>query len=170
MTAPRPDHFLDQAERLAASPGPGSPRQADLRPAISTAYYGVFHFLIASVANELVGSRHQSTARYRLVYRSIDHSTIRAICNDASKRPLPARYAGLLTSAGFGIDIRRFSLSPVELQQKRHRADYDPMPRFNSGDARVAIGTARGAIAAFQAAPTAERRLFLTLLVCPPRG
>jgi hypothetical protein len=38
-----PDHLLKQAQRLARPPRPGAPRQADLRRAVSSAYYAIFH-------------------------------------------------------------------------------------------------------------------------------
>ena len=65
------DHLLDQAERLTTPLGLGAPRQADLRRAISAAYYGVFHAVATEAADEFVGRTQRDSARYALVYRSI---------------------------------------------------------------------------------------------------
>lgn len=43
-----PDHLFEQADRLAAPFGPGTIRQVDVRRAISAAYYGVFHAILAA--------------------------------------------------------------------------------------------------------------------------
>ena len=54
MATLNPDHLLDQAERLTTAPGSGPPRQADLRRAISTAYYAVFHAIATDAADQFV--------------------------------------------------------------------------------------------------------------------
>src|SRR5262249_25719796 len=48
-----PEHLFDQADRLVAPPPAGPPRQADVRRAISAAYYAVFHGTLAAVADHL---------------------------------------------------------------------------------------------------------------------
>jgi len=65
---------------------------------------------------------------------------------------------------GFGADIRTFATAVVELQEKRHAADYDPMVQMKQSDAILVIGTARAALARFQSANADERAAFLTLL------
>src|SRR5262249_29408591 len=75
-----PDHLFEQADKLIAPPPHGPPRQVDLRRAISSAYYGVFHAVLAAVANSFIGSTKQSTSLYSLVYRSIDHHALRNLC------------------------------------------------------------------------------------------
>jgi len=49
-----------------AAPRGGAPRQADLRRAISSAYYAVFHAIMAEAADDFVGSTHRHTPRYAL--------------------------------------------------------------------------------------------------------
>jgi hypothetical protein len=44
-----PEELLEQARRLAAEP-----TQADLRRAISAAYYGLFHFFLTAAADMIV--------------------------------------------------------------------------------------------------------------------
>jgi len=165
VTIPNPDHLLEQAARLAA----GRPRQADLRRAISTAYYGLFHFCLAAVADQFVGKTQRKTSRYALVYRGITHRTLRELCVEARKQKPAARYTHFIPDGGFSSDIHIFATGAMELQDSRHRADYDPQSQFDRREARAAIQTARSAIEHFRAAPEDDRILFLTLLLSPPR-
>jgi hypothetical protein len=169
VTTLNADHLIEQAERLIVPPRGGSPRQVDLRRAISAAYYGVFHFCLTMAADELVGVTQRATSRYALVYRSINHRSLRELCLEAQKRTPPARFLPYAPGGGFGADIQAFAAFANELQQKRHLADYDPLPRLRTSDAKLAIDTARTAILRFQAASEEHRKAFLTLLVCPPR-
>jgi uncharacterized protein (UPF0332 family) len=70
---------LDPEELLEQS------TQADLRRAISSAYYGLFHFLLTAAADMLVGPDKRDTPYYGLVYRSIDHGQLRALSSRLSK-------------------------------------------------------------------------------------
>jgi uncharacterized protein (UPF0332 family) len=169
LTTLNADHLLQQAERLIAPPRLGAPRQVDLRRAISSAYYGLFHFCLTATADEFVGVGQRTTNRYALVYRSIDHRGLKSLCVEASKPTPSPRLAAYVPLGGFDTDIQVFSTAMVELQEKRHQADYNPLPRFNTADAQLAIVTARNAIARFQSAQEDHRKAFLTLLICPPR-
>jgi hypothetical protein len=111
----------------------------------------------------------RSTSQYGLVYRSIDHSSLRTLCEEVKKPSLSARYAPHAPSSGFEPNIVAFALALLELQQKRHAADYDPMIRVKTSDAILAIGTARAALARFNRADIAQREAFLSLLLFQPR-
>jgi hypothetical protein len=71
VSPPRFEDLFEQADVLLARGG-----QADLRRAISAAYYGLFHFALTEAADMVVGKEHRSSARYSLVYRSIDTTAI----------------------------------------------------------------------------------------------
>jgi hypothetical protein len=164
-----PDHLFEQADKLIVASPTGARRQVDLRRAISSAYYGVFHALLIAAADEFVGLTKRSTSQYCLVYRSIDHRRIRDLCSDVKKSSLPARYAKHEPSGGFGSHIKAFAAAVVELQEIRHAADYDPSIRVLSSDALPAVSTARSARQRFQLASSRGRKAFLSLLVFPPR-
>ena len=104
-----PDHLLDQAERLLTPTRPGFSRQADLRRAISNAYYALFHFVMRAVADEFVGARQRRSARYALVYRSIDHRALRDLSVEARKRQASQRYAAYVPKVGFEATLAEFS-------------------------------------------------------------
>lgn len=140
-----------------------------MRRAISTAYYAVFHFILAATADEFVGVTKRKTARYALVYRSVDHRALRTLCDKARKQTLAPKYQKHVPRNGLGANIQAFSDGLIELQQKRHSADYDPSFRVKTSDAKLAIATARSAISRFQRANDLRRRTFLTLLLFSPR-
>jgi uncharacterized protein (UPF0332 family) len=163
-----PDHLFEQARKIVEAPVGGRPRQADIRRAISTAYYGVFHATVTAAADLYVGATKRSSSQYGLVYRSVNHNRLREICERACKS-LPPRYAPYVPSAGFGPEIAAFATAVVELQQKRHTADYDPMVRMTRSDAVAAITTARASLAYFYAASNNDKTAFLSLLLFEPR-
>jgi hypothetical protein len=161
--------FSEQAERLIAPASPGAPRQVDLRRAISNAYYGVFHATLASVANQFIGKSKQSTSQYNLLYRSIDHATLRNLCMELRQRNLSPKLGRHAPVGGFGSDIRAFAATVLDLQQIRHDADYDPSIRYQRSESIRAVRAARDALASFEAAADIEREAFLSLLVFKPR-
>ena len=80
-----------------------------------------------------------------------------------------AKYMVYLPGTGMGREIRALATTVRELQGKRHSADYDPTMRFKAVDAADAITSARAALRSFGEASPDDRKLFLTLLLCPPR-
>ena len=108
----------------------------------------------------------QSTPRYSLVYRSVDHSRLRALCSQLSTtkpQNLP-----LVPSGGFGT-IADFARIAGHLYELRNLADYDPSRHFTPDEARVAISDAREAIKWFQRGTAEQQEAFLTLLLFKPR-
>jgi hypothetical protein len=168
VTIPNVEHLLEQADRLIAPSGRGAPRQVDLRRAISNAYYALFHAVSIAGADQFVGRARQSEQQYALVYRSVEHRALRQLCEDLGKTTLPAKYEPYIPRQGLGVGIGAFALAVVDLQAKRHSADYDPMIRLTAPDAQMAIRTARRALALFNIARR-SRMVFLMLLLFPPR-
>jgi uncharacterized protein (UPF0332 family) len=163
-----PEHLFEQAKKLVDVPVGGRPRQADIRRAISTAYYGTFHATVTAATDMYVGATKRVNSQYGLVYRSVSHQRLRELCEKVCKS-LPARYAPYAPPAGFGSNIAAFATGVVELQQKRHKADYDPMIRMTRSDAVAAIATARAALVRYDAASDDDRAAFLSLLLFEPR-
>jgi uncharacterized protein (UPF0332 family) len=164
-----PDHLFDQADRLIASQA-GRPRQADIRRAISSAYYGLFHGIITAAADLFVGVTNRDESRYGLVYRSVGHDRLRDLCKEAKKQTPADRLKPYVPKNGFGADIGAFAQALLELQEKRHDADYNVMIRMNRSDATLSIRTARAALARFANADETRRIAFLSLLLFQPRS
>ncbi len=171
MAILNPDDLIRQARELAATkPGQrGPPLQVNLRRAMSSAYYAVFHELLAAVADQFVGAALRCSERYALVYRSINHGQIRELCEEVRKTAPSRKYRPFVPSAGVSQQLQDFGRDFVFLQEERHKADYDPRPRPATADVLAIIGRAEGALAAYRALARTERELFLTLLAFPPR-
>lgn len=164
----RIDHLLDQADGLIAA-ARGRPRQADLRRAISSAYYAVFHAVITAAADEFVGAVQRGTREHALTMRSIDHRTIKACCLEIVKTSPTRAYLPYLPGGGFSAPVLGFANVFPDLQDQRHGADYDSLSSYVTADARTMIATARGAISSLVAAPPADRRAFLFMILFPPK-
>lgn len=169
MAILNPDHLLDQAEQLTLALAAGPRRQADLRRAVSTAYYAVFHFILTAAADEIVGITNRRTSQYVLIYRSVDHRALRELCEQVKKPQPIAKFAKYAPPNGFGSKIQTFASALVELQEKRHQADYDPSHMVKMDEARLAIANARSAIIRFKRASRQRRKAFLILLMFTPR-
>jgi hypothetical protein len=163
-----PEHLFEQALKLT-DPDAGRPRQADLRRAISTAYYGLFHAAVTAAADLVVGANNRSTSRYELVYRSADHKSLRSLCEDVSKQTMPAKFKPYAPPSGFGFDLKAFATAVVDLQEKRHAADYDPSLNVTRSEVRATVAASQTAFAHFESAPAEERVAFLSLLLFQPR-
>ena len=169
MAPLNPEHLFEQALELTESAA-GRPRQADLRRAISTAYYGLFHAALTAAADLFVGAANRSTGRYELVYRSVDHKWLRTLCDEATKQPVSAKLAPYVSPGGFCADLKRFATAVIDLQEQRNTADYDPSLYVTRSEAHTKVAAAQDAFARFQAVPDAERIGFLTLLLFKPRN
>ena len=168
MAVLNPDHLFEQANKLVTIQA-GPPRQVDIRRAISAAYYATFHATITAAADQFIGVTNRDTSRYGLVYRSVSHTWLRDLCKEVQKPTLSNKFKPHAPTNGFGPNITAFAAAVVELQEKRHAADYDVMIRMNKSDAVLAISTARAALRRFNKTSRARRLAYLSVLLFPPR-
>jgi hypothetical protein len=165
-----PEHLLEQADYLLRDRNSrGRVRQTSRRRAISTAYYAVFHAILTALADEFVGASERATMRYALAYRSIDHGDVEKLAKEAKKQVMPPKYQRFAPTGGFCPGVREFAALILQLKEQRNRADYDPSYWATIADARTVIASARKAIQHFVAVEHAETKLFLSLLLFPPR-
>ena len=103
---------------MAKSGGSRRPRQSDLRRAVSTTYYALFHQICRNNADLLIGgkSANRSDPAWRQAYRSVNHGHTRKACGN---RTVMSR---------FPTEIEDFAYEFVQAQIKRHDADYNPLP------------------------------------------
>jgi hypothetical protein len=163
-----PDHLFEQANRLITIQA-GPPRQVDIRRAISAAYYAMFHATITAAVDQFIGAANRNESRYGLVYRSVNHAWFRDLCQDVQKTILSNKFRPYAPSGGFDANITAFAKAVVELQEKRHAADYDVMIRMNKSDAILAINTAKAALRRFGRANNGGRVAYLSVLLFQPR-
>lgn len=146
----KPLDLTATAKRLANSAGVKRPRQSDLKRAVSTAYYAMFHALCRNCADCLIGtaSADRSTPAWRQAYRAIDHGHAKGQCNNKKKLEK------------FPKDIEDFANLFYELQIERHTADYDPSSSFSKSDVLSLIEATEASIKAFNKVPIKHRRAF----------
>ena len=134
-----PDDLLNDAFHLAARGGK-NPKQSSLRRAASTAYYALFHLLIA----DFVLNWKTKDQRVRLG-RMFDHSRMRnASFKPASSSPTPVEADLMKVINAFGL-----------LQDDRHSADYDVAKEWTRADA---INSLTIAVDAFKAWSLFEKK------------
>lgn len=159
------NHLLELAETESNPPGMGAPRQATLRRAGSTAYYAVFHALLASTAISFVP---QDLWKARvLFYRALEHSKTRDRCKRLGQNPLGQADQTFLGFPAFPQELRTFANGFVRLQELRHRCDYDPEFKLTKAKAQAQqiVADAREAIEQLEVANQDARVLFLGYLL-----
>lgn len=150
-----PFDLLRIAEQLASGSigsGVGRPRQAELRRAVSAAYYAMFHALARCCADTLVGASRANRSRqaWRQTYRALEHGQARNQCANQS------------VLIRFPSQIQRFGELFVYMQRLRHIADYDPDPDadFIRNHIVQLIDETSRTITAFQGVDIIDRRAF----------
>lgn len=146
----KPLNYVATARRLAVLAGPNKPRQSDLKRAVSTAYYAVFHALCWNCANCLIGSPASDLSKpaWRQAYRAVEHGFAKGQCKNKH------------VMQRFPKEIEDFAAQFVTLQEKRHIADYDPFSRFALADVLESIDGAEAAIRKLQKCRKKDLRAF----------
>jgi uncharacterized protein (UPF0332 family) len=152
-----PHDLIQVALHLANASGK-KPKQAHLLRAISTAYYAMFHALARCCADTMIGgpSATRSKPAWRQVYRSLDHG--------------PAKNAWVACSkiGDFPVEIQDFANLFRTMQEKRHKADYDPLEKAYKSEVLVDIDQVQASIERFGLAPLKDRRAFAALVLFKP--
>ena len=158
------DELLSQARRLVTTDG-GIPLQADLRRAISSAYYAVFHLLIAESVALLVPERPPGMRAG--VTRTYGHSDMDKGCGRFAKSQLGGELQ-LLLPGGVPAELRSVAVTFSQLLQQRHSADYDISFSTDRARALTRIKEAENAFSAWNVVKgTSEAEAFLTALAFP---
>ena len=126
MVSDLPEELLEQAEFLLTL----SPNQANLRRAVSTAYYSLFHLLIRDAV--LNWNEPQRWAR---IARMFEHARMKQVSEDAIR--------GNGTEISERAELQQVAQSFINLQQARHDADYNLEKPFEPADALVLIERAK---------------------------
>lgn len=141
--------LLELAERLIGTSAP--PRSsADVRRAVSTAYYALFHLLVREAVDLL--SADVSEELRRQVRRTLEHTRMAAVCRAfCGKGTPPKLLSDLLKPTPAPAGLRTVAASFVDLQDKRHAADYDTGPPMTALEAEGSVRQAREAFEAWGA-------------------
>jgi len=163
------EDLLTQAASLAQL-DPKKPKQANLRRAVSSAYYAVFHYLVHEACCVQIGTQHNQAAYRHVLGRAFSHTVMNQACRsfgggtlkDAAIKGLPRNPAGNYVIPN---EIQDIAKTFVELQEKRHLADYDLTERFRRSDVLALIQQVQSDVEQFATlAPSDDRRFFLACL------
>lgn len=142
------DDLLEQAEHLAGRER-RRPKQASLRRAVSSAYYAMFHKLVDESTRRLM-PRKPPNLRLQ-VARAFVHADMKVVCKGfATGRVASLKGAtGRLIAEPLEPQLILMAATFIELQEARHKADYDLLAAFTRIDALNLIGNVRQAFAAW---------------------
>lgn len=145
--------LINTAERLASLQRPTT---SDLRRAVSTAYYALFHSMCALAADSLLGREHPDRCEraWAQTYRALNHGTAFIACKKCANN-----------DHNFPKEIQAFADYFITMQGLRHDADYDPKAKFSAADVASHVSGALKAIESLDAAPEKHRRAFAALVL-----
>ncbi len=138
-----PDDLLWQAWMLATLDA-RRPKQVNLRRAISTAYYALFHLLTIDAARLFVKDDLEMASR---VARSFNHANLRDVSNEFKNNQLPKSIRPPDVSVVILPGLKSVASSFSKLQQARHMADYNLSQTIRRRVALSFVGEAQSAFA-----------------------
>ncbi|MDQ2925214.1 MAG: hypothetical protein M3R43_06630 [Acidobacteriota bacterium] len=155
------EDLLSQAHHLAGL-DLKRPKQASLRRSISTAYYAVFHLLIAGAVVQLI--RKGPPGLRPRVGRAFSHGEMRQACLAFKRQPLVDPLLSLI-GAPVSTELRDLATAFIDLQEERHSADYDTGAVFSRAATLAVLAKAESAFRNWRAVENAdEARAFLAAL------
>jgi hypothetical protein len=163
------DDLFSQAETLAKLDAK-KPKQANLRRAVSSAYYAVFHYLVHEACCVQIGTQHSQAPFRHALGRAFTHTVMKLACTSFGGGTLKESVVkGLPRDANGNYPIPKaikdIAAAFVDLQEKRYLADYDRSERFNRSDVLILIQEAKNRVAKFsELAASDDKKLFLACL------
>ena len=147
-----PQELIRIARQLATGASavqPGSPSDDELRRALSTAYYAMFHSLSLSCASTLIGANPTSRQQtlWEQTYRTLDHKRAKERCAGGMLRIFPQ-------------DIQTFAAQFADMQSQRHDADYNPGAQFSQAEVLRLVNESDVRVTAFEKTSPDDRRVF----------
>ena len=162
-----PTHLLDQAARLCVpASGKGRPRQADLRRAVSSCYYAIFHKLVELACSQLAGASGEGKDARDTFARAFEHGEMKRASATFRGGTLPNRFAGRYGNANVPEDVKRVADAFIRLQEERHAADYDQTRTYTQTSVRTLVNLSGSAVDRSEAMKATDfGRLYLLSLL-----
>jgi uncharacterized protein (UPF0332 family) len=158
------DELLETARYLLRR-NQNRPSQGDLRRAISTAYYALFHRLIDDAVARLVVDAGQRD----VVARAYSHTEMKKACQSVQKSPLPKPVDTFFVT-GVPSEVLSIAKLFVLLQEIRHEADYNRGKHFTRLETRDLLARMEPTLRDWdRVKPTPEGQGFLVLLLLGDR-
>jgi hypothetical protein len=127
----------------------GDATEADLRRAISTAYYAVFNLLCSKAADFLIGDKTSKRANEQ-AFRSMGHAQIKSRCEVVRNG-----------RQGFPRSIENFADMFCSLQEAREMADYSRNTTFDRPNSVKVVAAVGRMIETFESADQRHQRNFV---------
>lgn len=142
--------LIHQADRLARLDS-RRPKAANLRRAISSAYYGLFHHITAGCGELLVGTSSADRPMLVLLTRAFVHGDMQKACKQLTANPPMELFRSLWSDYGIAANphLQLVAAEFIYLQELRHAADYDLSRSFTRTEALDAVRRARDAATAW---------------------
>lgn len=162
------NELLAQAKRLLAV-AEDHPSDADLRRAISSAYYALFHAIGFHVSNEIVGTAPEDEQLRSLVRRSLKHTDMREALKGFASGNLKSLYKDVV-GEHTNPDLKQVANAFTTLQQDRNKADYNISWDFTIKTAEVSISDAENSIRLLEDAMASDgnktfKKLFIVAML-----
>lgn len=135
-----PERLLAQALHLARRDR-FRPEQVNLRRAVSSAYYALFHGLIEAACVRLAGPGRNEQELRRVLARTFTHGEMQRASRAFAQGPngLTIGLRRALGEAEVSAALRELAQLFHRLQDDRLEADYDPSVHWRRGDVLVQI-------------------------------
>lgn len=132
----------------------GKPRQANLLRATSTSYYALFHTLARCCADVLIGGANSERSKHawKQAYRALEHTNAKRCCQNVDISKFPQ-------------EIQDFAAMFVTMQEKRHRADYDPDEKIYKSTVLIDLQSVEKVITDFTKVSLKDRRAFAAFVI-----
>lgn len=149
---------LIQTAAYLAKRSSNKPRQSDLKRAVSTVYYALFHALARCCADSMIGAAKKGRANraWQQVYRSLDHGIARKACQNGDINRFPQ-------------EIQDFSNTFVGMQLKRHSADYDPFFKVYKSQVLIDIENVKSVLGSFSKTGMTHKKAFAAWVLLKQR-
>jgi uncharacterized protein (UPF0332 family) len=121
--------LLSQARQLAEL-DLRRPKQANLRRALSSAYYALFHLLIDAASGLYSGDKNRKAK----IARTYQHKDMKQVAARFSRGDMPKLLSTAIAPTIEGEKLRRVAETFVSLQDARHEADYDLTQTFTRAE------------------------------------
>ncbi|WP_459556031.1 hypothetical protein [Lacunimicrobium album] len=145
------DDLLAQATHLATLET-GRPKLANLRRAVSSLYYSLFHYLIFHSTCEIMGTQPAESRLRHVLARAYEHGRMKEACDSFSQPRIKKDRFRDLDPHGYpvGSEIQDIASVFVELQDLRHRADYNLNRRWSRSEVLTLIKSVEDALSKFE--------------------